>query len=129
MSEAFHPYDVGCMNAFPELLQQFAEAELRSASSIGTYIFHEDYFAQFIERWASDEAMLRRIANYVESLASSEDQEQRNLAEIGILERLVSKEDHRIAPFLGPAAAASVDRVLRHFSVDPQPWRRARKRS
>jgi hypothetical protein len=128
MSEAFHPYDMACMEAFPELLQQFAEDELRAASAIGTYIFHEDYFAEFISRWSSNEVMLRRIADYVEFLASSEDKERRNLAEIGILEGLISKQDHRIAPFLGTAGAALVDRVLPNFGVDPKPWRDARKR-
>jgi len=63
MSEPFHPYDMDCVKAFPELLQQFTEDELRSASAIGTYIFHEDYFAEFITRWSSNEAMLRRIAD------------------------------------------------------------------
>ena len=128
MSEPFHPYDMDCVKAFPELLQQFTEDELRSASAIGTYIFHEDYFAEFITRWSSNEAMLRRIADYVESLASSDDEEQRNLAEIGILESLISKKDHRIVPFLGPAGVALVDRVLLHFDVDPKPWLKARKR-
>lgn len=129
MTQNFHPNDALCLELFPELLDQFTIDDLRSASTIGTYTFHEDYFAKFIAHRSSDEAMLRRIADYIERLASGTDQSLRNLAEIGILENLVSKKDHRVAPFLGPASTELIARVLSHFTVDPTPWLRARKRS
>lgn len=128
MSEALHSADAYCLKTFPELLELFSEEELRPAGATGTYIFHEDYFAEFIARRSSDEAMLRRIAGYIEHLASSSDKALQNLAEIGILENLVAKKDHRVAPFLGPASTELVARVLSHFAVDPTPWLKARKR-
>lgn len=128
MSEPFNPVDAHCLSIFPELLGQFSEDELRSASLIGSYIFHEDYFMKFVESGASNEIILRRIAGYIEYLASHRHQYQRDLVEVGILESLVSKEDHRIAPFLGPAGTAAVTRVLPNFAVDPNPWLNARKR-
>ena len=128
MSEMFNPIDAHCLSAFPELLEQFSEAELRSASSIGSYIFHEDYFMKFVETQSNNELLLRRVATYIEYLASHENQYQRDLVEVGILERLVSEQDHRIAPFLGPAGAAAVIRVLPNFYWDPEPWFNALKR-
>jgi hypothetical protein len=124
MSEGLHPNDAHCLSLFPELLQQFSEDELRHASAIGTYIFHEDYFSRFIEGQAGNELMLRRIAKYVEQLASSHDVALQNLAEIGILEGLVSKKDYSLAPYVGPASTELLAKVLSHFDVDPTPWRR-----
>ncbi len=128
MSEGFHPNDAHCLSLFPELLQQFSEDELRRASATGTYIFHEDYFARFIENQARNELMLRRIAKYVEQLASSHDVSLQNLAEIGILEGVVSKNDHSLAPYVGPASAELLARVLLHFDVDPKLWLRRGRR-
>ncbi len=127
MSKPFNPVDAHCLSVFPELLGQFSEDELSSASSIGSYIFHEDYFVKFVASQASNELFLRRVAGYIEFLASHEYFYQRELAEVGILESLICREDHRIAPFLGPAARAAVARVLPHFDVDPKPWLNALK--
>jgi len=128
MTKTLPPNDAHCLSVFPELLEQFSESELRSASVLGTYIFHEDYFAKFIASRSSNEVMLRRFSDYIEYLASNEDYSLRDLAEVGILEGLVSKQDHRVAPFLGPASSELVARVLSHFDVDPKPWLNVRKR-
>jgi hypothetical protein len=128
MSETFYPNDEHCLSLFPELLQLFSEDDLRAASTTGTYIFHEDYFARFIENQARDELMLRRIAKYVELLASSHDVSLRNLAAVGILEGLVSKQNHSIAPYIGPATGELLAEVLPRFAVDPNPWRRRGRR-
>jgi hypothetical protein len=122
MTGDFHPNDAYCLELFPELLEQFSADELRSASTVGTYIFHEDYFAEFIAARSSNEAILRRIANYIEHLAGADDPALRTLAEVAILEGLVSRQDHRVAPLLGPASRDALARVLPRFSVDAKPW-------
>jgi len=109
------------------MLAHFPESELLSASVLGTYIFHEDYFIPFVLGRSSDEMMMQRVATYIEFLASSEDQSLHNLAEIGILEALVSRQDSSVAVFLGPQSKALLVRVLPHFDVDPKPWLSPRK--
>jgi hypothetical protein len=127
MSERPNPVDAHGLSVFPSLFDQFPKRELRSACLIGSYTFHEDHFLKFVES-QSDEFVLRRISDDIESLASHANASQRDLAEVGILESLVSSERHRIALYLGPAGAIIVARFLPRFTVDLTPRLKKRKR-
>jgi len=116
-----------CLALFPEMRERFSDKELSDTDNIGTYILHEDLFMHFVAAHQSNELMMRRVAAYVEELATS-DQDQIRLAEIGLLESAVSNKMLGLAPYLGAAGRQLVvERVLTRFNVDPTPWKRRRQ--
>lgn len=114
-----------CLALFPEMRGAFSAAELANSAADGAYILHEDLFMKFVAARQSDELMMRRVAAYVEELATG-DQDAANLAEIGLLEHAVSNDLHGVAPHLGPTSRYLLERVLSRFDVDPAPWKRQR---
>lgn len=127
MRERPNPVDAHGLSVFPSLFDQFPKSELRFASLVGSYIFHEDHFLKFVES-QSDEFVLCRISDNIESLASHANASQRDLAEVAIPESLVSSERHRTALYLDPAGATAVARLLSRVTVDAKPWLKKRKR-
>lgn len=106
--------------------ERFSDKELSDADDIGVYILHEDLFMHFVADHQSDERMMRRVAVYIEELATS-DLDSANLAEVGLLESAVSNKMLGLAPYLGVTSRQLVvDRLLPRFNVDPSPWKRLR---
>lgn len=122
MDESFNLVDRYCLSIFPEMLEHFSEEELRIASSTGSYIFHEDYFVKFIGASLDDDALLARVAAYLEYLAENKNNYLVDLAEIGILESVISKDFHQLAPHLRPCSRKLVQSVLAHCNVAPALW-------
>lgn len=123
MDESFNLVDRYCLSLFPEMLEYFSEAELRIASGTGSYIFHEDYFVKFIGTSLDDDAILARVAEYVEYLAENKNTYLVDLAEIGILESVISKGFHQLAPHVKSASKKLVQSVLAHCNVAPALWK------
>jgi hypothetical protein len=120
------PANQRCLTLFPELRDQFSERELVEADDVGAYILHEDLFMKFVATRQADELMMRRVAAYIEELATNH-RDDVNLAEIGLLENAASNELHALAPYLGPASSQLMERILSHCDIDPSPWRRRRR--
>lgn len=93
--------DSYCLTEFPELLEIFSREELEEASSLGSYIFHEDYLNRVIVMNRSSASFLKRVADYIEYLASSKNKEMNYLAQIGIVEALINEKIIEAAEFFG----------------------------
>ena len=122
MDEKFNIVDQYCFSLFPEMLNHFSEVELRSASNLGSYIFHEDFFLKFLALSATSDGLMARIGRYVEYLAGDENNYLGDLAEIGILEGAVSQNLYALARHLGPKSKTLLKNVLSHFDVDHSKW-------
>ncbi len=89
-----------CMECFPELVEKYGYDTLSEASSLGTYVFHEDYFNLWVIEDVSSDCDLSRVADYIEHLASSSNVDLQNLAQIGIIEGLMNFHFEKIASYL-----------------------------
>lgn len=114
--------DADCLEFFPELLKFSNEKELDEADEDGPYIFHAYHFIPLIIRNRANTNMLQRAANYIESLAVHVGTDISALAEICLLESLVSNEVYEINSHLGPHSRVLLNKVLSHFNVDKSKW-------
>jgi len=86
---------------FPEILDFARKSELLEASSIGPYIFHEDFFVPFILAEPRGPDFLSRVGKYIEYLIANENRHLRDLGEIGVVQCLIHKGFSEIVPFWG----------------------------
>ncbi len=122
LKEFTEELDIQCLKAFPEMLEEYEREALENASSDGRYIFFEDYFNEFIEKHQANENILIRAAKFIEALARSNNNEVKNLVEVGILSGLVSREVHGIAKFLGAHSKQLLGKATSHTRVDRNVW-------
>ena len=114
--------DAYCVKMFPELVDRFGESALKRASSFGEYVFHEDYFIKFLIENENNLDVIKRGADYIEYLCRSENTLLQNLAKIGLIDSLISKEFTKISEFLGSQSRQTLGESLEHFDVDHQAW-------
>jgi len=98
------PENERCVAKFPEILEQFPQDEIRESAESGSYPFHEDTFNVFVQMNRSDPRVLSRAGSYIGELLASENQDDVNLAKIGIIEGLMDKKVSEIIPFLSAEA-------------------------
>jgi len=122
VDELTEELDNQCLKAFPEMLEEYEREALKNASSIGRYIFFEDYFNEFVEKHQGSEIMLIRAAKFIESLARSHNENVKNLVEIGILSGLVNRQVDGIAKFLGSQSKELLGQATRHTKIDRHVW-------
>lgn len=115
--------DKSCLDAFPEMMQSYGRKPLENASRIGSYIFFEDYFNEFIEKNKNNGKILLRAADYIEGLAQSENSDIQNLVEIGILEGLVNRDVSEIAKLLKPNSKKLLKQATSRTKIDAALWR------
>ncbi len=89
-----------CLDLFPELLELYGIDALEQASSLGSYVFHEDFFNEFLIKRSDSDDIMFRGAKYIAYLFADENTYLNDLAQIGILEGLINCKFSRIAPFL-----------------------------
>lgn len=88
---------------FPEILHSkkyLEQAGFYELFNETPYVFFEDVFSAFIieKICARDKKMLHRIFDFIEEMATSDDIEVRNLAQVGLLEALwCDKRTHKIS--------------------------------
>ncbi|MGB0906008.1 MAG: DUF7674 family protein [Maricaulaceae bacterium] len=114
--------DENCVALFPEMLALYGQKLLSEASKIGSYIFFEDYFNEFIEKHKDDDLLLSRAAAYIESMAKSDDVNVQNLTEIGVLSGLVNREVYGMAKYLKPYSKKLLNKASSHTKVDRNIW-------
>lgn len=112
-----------CLDIFPEILNFHSIKELEEASSIGSYIFHEDYFVKFLVASSGDVDLLKRAGNYIEYLAANENKHLRDLANVGVLSSLVNQHFYEIAPYFKLETKKLMKEVARHTRVDGKKWK------
>ncbi len=113
--------DLHCLELFPEMKEQFQALDLERASDEGSYIFHEDYFLRFALD-QNENKMLKRIADYIEELACSENKQIRNLAQIGVLEGMINSNFTKIAKHLGQNSKSMVGLAEKRLMFKKSDW-------
>lgn len=83
-----------------------------------------DYLIEVGKQGGPGVPELRRMANWIETLATSNDAEVRYLAEVSILERLADEHADFIIPFLGPDSAKLVRNISERLNLDAETWGR-----
>lgn len=114
--------DKYCMECFPELEQKYGIDVLYEASSYGSYVFHEDYFNFWVSEDVKSNQDLKRVANYIEYLASSPNHHLQNLAQIAIIEGLINLNFIAIAPFLKKHSKQLVLKAKNTTNFDEKIW-------
>lgn len=122
VDSSYNLLDAYCVHLFPELLDEFEENELMDASSVGSYIFHEDFLNMLVGIRRADEAFLDRVCDYIENLASNKNKYFVDLAEIGVLEGLVDSGVVEIARHLGPESRRLVTSIAQRLNFDLSKW-------
>ena len=114
--------DKFCLMLFPEL-KEFADMkDMRLASTIGTYIFHEDYFMKYVEANVHNPEILQRFCDYVEYLLSDDNVYLNNLAIVALLERCLDIGMFAIRPLLGEKGVQGLKDASQTLQIDRDRW-------
>lgn len=114
--------DSYCLDCFPELTKKFSTEELEEASDTGTYIFHEDYFAEWVLTCVKSHSDLKRVGEYIEYLSSSENDHMKDLARIGLIENFINRDFTEIASYFGKNSLKLLEEAKKTTKFDYDKW-------
>ncbi len=115
-------YDSICsalIDRFPEVFDLYEneyESELR-----WPHVIYENYFVRYIKRvLRSGSEQTAGIFEFLEDMATSADQEVRNLLQVSVLEALADRDDTRklMQPLMGPETRKIYEKLHNYMYLD-----------
>lgn len=114
--------DKYCLFLFPEMKTYRPMRELALASTLGSYIFHGQYFNKYIEENRNDSSIIKRFCDYIEYLLLDENHELNFLAEVAILEWCLDIGLYEIRPLIREKGLQALKQLSERFRIDEERW-------